>query len=160
MPITSRSLDYAREQRDGRFRCRVSGVDAVGRAWTHGPFSTDSLVEAEAIRDGVVWNLASADTHDLLKWVQALNTVASFDLTDRDITEDQGEEFIMRWFAEAPGEDAITVAWWLDDINTGKFNSIRDRLGISGAGGSTITQRFTFLLAAEPWWDVTVGVPS
>ncbi len=160
MPILTRSLDYARRQRDGRFRCRVSGLDAVGRNWVHGPFWADSLVDAEGIRDGVVWDLASEDNADLLVWVQVLNPVSTFDLTGRDITEDQGEEFIMRWFAEKPGEEAITVSWWLDGINTGTFNSIRDRLGLTGAQGSTITQRFTFLLAAEPWWDVVVKVPD
>ena len=156
MPVISRQLDYAREQADGRFKCRVSGIDAKGRSYIHGPFGADSLVAAEAVRDGVVWDLAGQDFNDLLEWVQALNTVATFDLTDRDITEDQGEEFITRWFAEAAGEDAITVAWWLDDINTGLFNAITARIGYDGTQKSDITNRFTFLLVAEPWWDKTV----
>ena len=161
MPVISRQLTKLANRDDiapGMKKWRVDGVDAKGRGWKHGPFGPVDLVEAESIRDGVVWDLAGQDFSDLLEWVQALNTVATFDLTDRDITEDQGEEFITQWFAEALGQDAITVAWWLDGINTGLFNAITARIGYDGAQKSDITNRFTFLLVAEPWWDKTVFI--
>jgi hypothetical protein len=52
MILVSRELDYARLQRDGRYRCRVSAIDNTGRNYTHGPFFAADLVVAAAVRDG------------------------------------------------------------------------------------------------------------
>lgn len=158
MPITSRSLDYARLQSDGRFRCRVSGVDAIGRDWIHGSFWADSVVAAETIRDGVVWNLAEVDLSDLLTWVQDRNTVASFDLTNRDITENQGEEFIITWFATHLGGEAITLAWWIESLNPPSYTAIANRIGYTTQQRSDVQDRAIDLLAAEPRFDLVVEV--
>ncbi len=161
MPIVSRTLTKIANREDiapGWKRWRIEGKDARGRPWVLGPFG-DIQVDAEARLAAVSWNLAEADNEDLLLWVQARNTVASFDYTDRDITLDDGEEYIFQWFAEAPGDDAMTVAWWMDGINTGKFNSIRDRIGYTGAQGADITSRFTFMVSVEPWYQFTVEAP-
>ena len=96
---------------------------------------------------------------ELLAWVQARNTVAAFDYTDRDIVQADGEEHVFQWFAGSPGTEAITVAWWMDDINTGKFNAIRDRIGYSGEAGANITSRFTFMVSVEPWYDAIEEAP-
>ncbi len=161
MPIISRTLDSIQQTTGGIFAAFLC-VDSKGREWRRSRARFADEATAQIALDAHDWvpQLRNSDFRDLLVWVQALNQVADFDLTGRDITEDDGEEFIFQWFAERPGEDAITVAWWMDGINTGKFNSIRDRIGYSGAEGSTITQRFTFLLSAEPWWDVIVKAPN
>ncbi len=161
MPITSRTLTMLANREDsgpGIKRWRVDGVDALGRIWVHGPFS-GTQAEAEVIRDAVVWDLAELDLRDVLEWVQARNTVAAFDYTDRDITQAEAEEHVFKWFAESRGVDAITVAWWMDGINTGKFNSIRDRIGYTGDQGATITIRFSDMVVVEPTYDLTIEAP-
>jgi hypothetical protein len=157
MPIVSKTLTKLANREDvgpGIKRWRVNGLDARGRIYVHGPFN-GTQAEADVVRDSVVWELTEADKAELLAWVQARNTVASFDYTDRDITEADGEEYIFQWFAEAQGDDAMTVAWWMDSINTGKFNSIRDRIGYTGQQGADITSRFTFMVSVEPWYQFT-----
>lgn len=158
MSITSRSLDYARQQRDGRFRCRVSGIDTKGRNWIHGPFWADTLVAAETIRDGVVWDVENADFGDLLTWVQNRNIVADFDLTDRDITENQGEEFIVTWFATHLGDEAITVSWWIESLNPSSYTAIVNRIGYTMQQRSDVQDRAISLLAVEPRFNLLVDV--
>ncbi len=161
MPIASRTLTLLANREDigpGVKRWRVDGVDALGRIWVHGPFS-GTQAEAETVRDGVVWNLAELDKAELLAWVQARNTVAAFDYTDRDIVLADGEEHVFQWFAESPGAEAITVAWWMNDINTGRFNKILARVGFTGDQGDNITSRFVNMVTVEPWYDFTVEAP-
>ena len=159
MPTISRKITLLANREDigpGVKRWRVDGVDALGRGWVHGPFN-GTQAEAEVIRDAVVWDLAEVDKVELLTWVQEGNTVAAFDYTDRDITEEEGEEHIFKWFLESLGADAITVSWWLDDINTGKFNAITTRMNIV-EHRSDVTSRFTFMVSVEPWYDLTIKV--
>ncbi len=161
MSIVSRTLTLLAYREDigpGIKRWRVDGVDALGRIWVHGPFS-GTQAEAEVIRDGVVWDLAEVDKAELLAWVQARNTVAAFDYTDRDIVQGEGEEHVFQWFAESPGAEAITVAWWMDSINTGKFNKILARVGFTGDQGDSITSRFVNMVTVEPWYDLIVEAP-
>ena len=161
MPIVSRALTALANREDigpGVKTWRVNAVDALGRSWVHGPFKV-TQAEGETIRDAVAFELAEADKAELLTWVQARNTVASFDYTNRDITEAQGEEHVFQWFAETPGADAITVAWWMEDINTGKFNNILARAGFTGDQGDTITSRFVSMVGVEPWYDFIVEAP-
>ncbi len=161
MAIVSRTLALLANREDigpGIKRWRVDGVDALGRIWVHGPFS-GTQAEAEVIRDAVVWDLAEVDKTELLAWVQARNTVAVFDYTDRDITQADGEEHVFKWFTESPGAEAITVAWWMDDINTGKFNNILARVGFTGDQGDTITSRFSSMVTVEPFYDLIVEAP-
>ena len=161
MPIVSKTLTKLANREDiqpGWKKWRIEGIDALGRKWTHGSFGgTQAYAEAELTKP--LWNLAAEDFAALLQWVQNLNAVADFDYNNRDITQADGEEYIFQWFAEAEGADAISVAWWMDDINTGKFNSIRDRIGYTGAQGSDITSRFTFMVSVEPWYNRKVRAP-
>ena len=162
MPIVSKSLVLLANQptaaEPDRKRWRVDGVDARGHRYVHGPFG-GTQAEADAILAGVVWELTAIDKSELLDWVTARNTVASFDYTNRDITQADGEEYIFQWFAEAQGDDAMLVAWWMDSINTGTFNAIRDRIGYTALQGADITSRFTFMVAVEPWYQFTVEAP-
>ncbi len=157
MPIVSRQLESVQPSSGGVLASFLA-VDAKGREWRRSRSRFASETVAQTAADAHDWTpqLQDRDFADLLVWVQDRNTVATFDLTGRDITEDDGEEFIMVWFAGHEGDEAITVAWWLDSINTGQFNTIRDRVPFTGVQGSTITSKFTFLLAAEPWWNVIV----
>jgi hypothetical protein len=161
MPIASKSLTKLANREDigsGVKRWRVEGVDAKGRNYVHGPFS-GTQAEADAILAGVTWELTAVDKSDLLAWVIDKNPVSTFDYTDRDITELQGEEYIFQWFAESSGDEAIKVAWWLDSLNTGAFNTIRDRIGYTGEQGANITSRFTFMMSVEPWYELTETAP-
>ncbi len=158
MPIVSKTLTIVANREDlgpGIKRWRVDARDARGRNYVHGPlFGTQA--EAELVQTTVSWDLTKVDKANLLSWVQSRNTVASFDYSNRDIDEDAGEDHIYKWFAEAQGGDAITVAWWMDSLNTGAFNKIRDRLGYTGEQGADITSRFTFMVSVEPWYELTV----
>ena len=162
MPIVSKSLVLLANQptaaEPDRKRWRVDGIDARGHRYVHGPFG-GTQAEADAVLAGVVWELTGIDNAELLDWVKARNTVASFDYTNRDITQADGEEYIFQWFAEADGDEAITVAWWMDSINTGTFNAIRDRIGYTALQGADITSRFTFMVAVEPWYQFIVEAP-
>ncbi len=157
MPIVSRTLESIQPTTGGVFASFLA-VDALGRPWRRSRARFTNEATAQAAADAHDWTpqLKDEDFTDLLVWVQDRNPVSTFVLTDRDITEDEGEEFIMVWFAGHEGNDAVTVAWWLDSITTGRFNSIRDRVPFTGVQGSTITSKFTFLLAAAPWWNVIV----
>ncbi len=161
MPIASRILTMLANREDigpGIKRWRIDGVDDLGRIWVHGPI-TGTEAEGIVIRDAVIWQLAELDKRELVKWVQVRNTVASFNYTDRDIVQADGEEHVFQWFAESLGGEAITVAWWLDSITTGTFNAIRDRIGYTGVQGANITSRFTFMVAVEPWYDAIEEAP-
>ncbi len=160
MSIVSRTLTNRGVQVDGKVRVLERIIDSKGRRWDR---VYKAVSEAQAITDMnarvLTEELADADRADLLQWVQARNTVADFDYTNRDIDQDAGEEHIFQHFAESQGAKAILVAWWMDDINTGKFNAIRDRIGYTGTQGADITSRFTFLVAVEPWYEFTVEAP-
>lgn len=100
MPIISRQLDYARQQADGRFRCRVSGLDSVGRRWIHGPFWSDTVVAAEAIRDGVVWDVEQAELDDAQEFIAGGGNPNAFPLVD--LTTIQYRRRIIRLAARLP----------------------------------------------------------
>ena len=161
MPIVSRTLEGVQNNRNGTVFAAFLAVDDKGREWRRSRSRFADEAAATVASDAHNWTpqLISQDKQDLLVWVQALNDVADFDYTGRDTDEDAGEEFIFQWFAENLGDDAITVAWWMDDINTGKFNSIRDRIGYTGIQGADITSRFTFMVSVEPWYDLTIETP-
>ena len=164
MPIASRTLTLLATRDDlgvGVKTWRVTGANLLGRPWKYGSFKV-TQAEAEVIRDAITaesLGLAETDLGELLAWVQGRNTVATFDFTDRDITKAEGEEHILKWFAESMGVEAITVAWWLDDINTGAFNRILSRVGYTGDEGAEITDRFSQLVVVEPFYDLTVKAP-
>lgn len=157
MPITQKTLRYYRPQGNGKFKVREDHTDARGNSHLVSYRTTKSQVEVEVDMNARVIDLASGDNQELLSWVKSRNTVASFDYTNRDINQLDGEEFIFQWFAESDGDEAITVAWWMDSINTGTFNNIRDRIGYTGQQGADITSRFQFMVLVEPWYNFTVS---
>lgn len=160
--IVSRNLQKLANRDDiqpGWKRWRIEATDNRGRVWTEGPFGA-LQADAEIRRDAFTADSSDLDRAELLAWVQALNEVDAFDYTNRDIDQDAGEEYIFQWFAERPGDDAITVAWWVEGINTGKFNSIRDRIPYSGLEGADIQQKASNLVLAQPWYDKIVLAPT
>jgi len=160
MPIVSQNSEIIETRENESVLARFIGVDAVGRNQRQGTSRFVNLAAVSAALTVLNWTeqLRQSDFRDLLKWVQDLNDPALFDFTNRDINLEAGEEFLMQWFAGAPGDNAITIAWWLlpPSLNTGQFNTIRDRVPFTGDQGATIKQKATFLFQAEPWWDVIV----
>jgi hypothetical protein len=161
MPIVSRVLTKLSNREDlgaGLKKWRVDAVDGRGRPWRHSAFLA-TQAQAEVVRDTVAFDLANQDKLELLQWVLDRNTVASFDLTGRDITEEQGEDFVMTTFAASPGEEAIPLAWWVESLGPPAFSTIRDRIGWSPAEGTLVQDRAIALLAAEPDFNTTITAP-
>ena len=161
MPISSLNLQELATREDrgpGIKSWRIDGVDALGRPWGHGSFF-GTRAEAEVVRDAVVFGLAELDKSELLDWVRARNTVASFDYANRDITEEDVEDHIFKWFMESPGAEAITVACWLNSINTGAFNSITTSMEIV-EHRSHITSRFNCIVSVEPGNELPIRVQN
>ncbi len=163
MAIVSRTLTPLAFRPDlglGVKRWRVDAVDALGRRWVHGPFS-GTQAEGEVIRDAWTPDLAELDKRELLEFVQigAPNTVAVFDYTDRNITEDEGEEHVYLTFATSKHEIALTLAWWLDTLNTGARNNIAGRIGFSGQQRGRVDQRYPPMVVVLPWLDAVEGAP-
>lgn len=122
---------------------------------------TLARTEAEAAMDVRDWTtvLEDWDFAELLVWVKGLNTVATFNFTGRDITELKGEEFILTWFAEHLGEDALAVAWWIESLGPPQFQAIRNRVGYDQATGSRIQDRAIALLSVVNVFDTVEDVP-
>ncbi len=139
-------------------RWRVDGVDARGRKYVHGPFG-GTQSDADAVLVSVSWELSEQDKTELLEWVQKRNDVSSFDYTNRDITESDGEKYIFQWFAESQGDDAMTVAWWIKGLKVGAFNSLRDAIGYSTVQGSDIKSRAGLMDSLDPEYNLTVQAP-
>ncbi len=160
MPILTRSLDSIQQTTGGIFAAFLN-MDSKGREWRRSRSRFADEATAQLDLDAHDWTpqLQSADFADLLIWVQARNTVASFDLTGRDITEEQGEEFIAGTFAKSPGADAIHLAWWIESLNPPSWTAIRTRIGWTNQEGSDVQDRAISLTAAEPLFDTTIGVP-
>ena len=116
---------------------------------------------AQAALDAFDWtpHLKDMDFADLLIWVESLNTVASFDLTGRDITEEEGEDFIAGTFSESSGDEAIRLAWWVESITPPIWTVIHTRIGWTSEQGTDVQDRAISLNAAEPLYDATVEVP-
>lgn len=160
MPIISRTLTKLANREDlgsGIKTWRANGTDGRGRPWIHASFR-GTQIEAEAIRDAA-WTtreLANQDLDELIDWVEARNTVASFDYTNRDIDQDAGEEFVMIEFARRLGDQAIKLAWWVESLNPPTFGRIRDRIGWTNEEGTIVQDRAIGLLAAEEFYNTTV----
>lgn len=160
MPIVTRTLESIQPTKGGVFASFLA-VDDQGREWRRSRSRFVSEAAAQAALDTHDWGpqLESADFQDLLIWVRGLNTVADFDLTDRDITEEQGEDFIAGTFAESPGADAIHLAWWIESLSPPSWAAIFTRVGWTSQEGSRIQDRAIALLAAEPVFDAVEEIP-
>ncbi len=157
MPDVSRTLTNRGTQTDGLVRVLERIIDAKGRIWDR---VYKAVSEAQATTDmnalDLTEPLKDADFRDLLTWVQAKNASDDFDLTDRDLTLLEGEERLLIWFAGEPGDEAITLAWWVEGMTPPVYSAIRIRAGFDAAQGSDIQDRAISLLAAEPLFDQTV----
>ncbi len=133
MPIVTRELKPISPRPDGTVHVRENVVDRLGRRAVHGPYIAPDEATAVAQMLARDWTpkLKEDDFSDLLVWTQAKNDPGAFDLTDRDITLIEGEDFLYKHFAESSEGSAIKIAWWLKGplLTPPKFNVIRDRVG-------------------------------
>jgi len=158
MPIVSRTLTKLANRDDiepGMKRWRVDGIDARDRDWVHGPFFALEGTPAEAIRDAA-WTtqqLQDVDLSEVIEWVELKNTVASFDFTNRDITEEQAEDHIATEFASRLGDAAIRLAWWIESLGPPSWTAIANRIGWTSQQRSDVQDRGIALEAAEASYD-------
>ncbi len=159
MPIATRELKHVHPQRAG-VRVQEVLTAIVGHVINH---SYKAVSEAQAITDmnarDVTPQLKAADFNELLNWVKEKNNSSAFNFVGRDITELEGEELLLTWFAENLGADAIALAWWIEDMNTATtYDPIRIRTGYDSAAGSRIQDRAIALFAVEPSFDVVEDI--
>ncbi len=160
MPIVSRELTHIHLQTNGTVRVQEVLTDQQGRIWRH---SYTAASEAAATTDmnarDMTERLKDADFRDLLIWIQEKNDSDDFDFTGRDLTLLEGEEQLLIWFATNLGGDAISVAWWIEDMTPPIYEAIRDRVGYDVATGAKIQDRAIALLGAEVSFDAVEETP-
>ena len=158
MPIVIRELTHIHPQGD-TVRVQEVLVSAKGQTIRH---SYKAVSEAQAVIDtnarDVTEQLRNSDFKELLDWVKAKNSSDTFDYVDRDITELEGEEYLLIWFGTTRGDPAITIAWWVNSFNPPQYIAIRDRVGIDPATGTRIQDRAIALEAAEPVFNAVEAV--
>jgi hypothetical protein len=160
MPIVSRQLESVQPSA-GSILASWLAIDDRGREWRRSRSRFASEAVAQTALDAFDWTiqLKDADFADLLVWVQAKNSSDTFDFTNRDLTLLEGEERLLIWFASHEGPDAITLAWWVEDMSPPTYSAIRNRAGYDAATGTRIQDRAVALLAVEPVFDVIENVP-
>ena len=161
MPITSRQLESVQPSQAGTVLASFLAVDEQGREWRRSRSRFADEVAAQTALDSFDWTaqLEDADFADLLAWVQAKNSPASFDFTNRDLTLLEGEDRLLIWFASHEGAQAITLAWWVESLTPPLFTVIRNRVGYAPATGTRIQDRAIALLAVEPLFDAIEDNP-
>ena len=162
MPITSRSLGSVRPNSAGTVWASFLAIDAKGREWSRSRARFADESAATVASDNYDWTLQlqEKDFDDLLAHVEApaKNDPDTFDLTGRDITLIEAEDFLYQHFAESPGDDAILLAWWLKGMNPPTINAIRTRLGVNVDDGDRIKDRAVALDDAEATFDDIVKI--
>ncbi len=160
MPIATRTLGI-QPTADGTVFASFLAVDELGREWRRSRSRFADEVAAQTASDAYDWTLQlrDKDFQDLLVWVQAKNASNDFNFSNRDLTLLEGEERLLVWFASNEGANAITLAWWVEDMTPPTFNAIRDRVGYDTATGSRIQDRAIDLFAAEASFDVIEATP-
>ncbi len=160
MPIVTRTLEI-QPTAAGTVFASFLAVDDLGREWRRSRSRFADEAAAQAALDAFDWTVQLQDTdfNDLLVWTQAKNAPGDFTFTNRDLALLEGEERLLVWFASHEGADAITIAWWIEDMNPPTFNAIRDRVGYDTATGSRIEDRAVALFAVEPSFDVIEETP-
>ena len=148
MPVATRELKNVRPQAGSTVRVLEVLISTPHPVATHVvTHSYKAVSEAQANTDmnarNITEQLMQADFNDLLVFVQfpAQGDPSAFDLTGRDITLIQGENFLFEHFAEGGGSDARLLAWWIKGLNPPDFNTIRDRFGLSVNDGDRIKDR-------------------
>ena len=164
MPILTTQLLNLGQQADSTFRVREEHTDTLGVVWKF-QYRAASLAEATAIMDArdLTPSLRSRDFRDLREHVAqgSPNGTDTFEYTTplRDITEEDGEEEILTFFAAASGEDAMAFAWWWEDLNGPDQTTINERVEFSAQDLSDIGDRAIDLLAAEARFNLTFDDP-
>ncbi len=162
MPIVSRQLSSVQPSAAGTVLVMERAIDDQGRVWKRGRRRVVSEAQAIIEMDAYDWTpqLKAADFADLLVWTQApvKNDPGTFDLTGRDITLLEGEDFLYKHFAESVGEVAVLLAWWLKAMNPPTINAIRDRAGLSVVDGDRVQDRAIALDDAEATFNDTVEI--
>ena len=157
MPIVSKQLDHARVQADGSVRVKEAHVDHKGQTWSFS-YPVASEAEATTIKKGrdLKAQFEDVEFNELHACVQDRNTIASFAFVD--LTEEQGEDRIVKWFAENLGGKAITVAWWIEGLTPPVWTAIATRIGYDAGQSSEIQDRSIDLHTAEDSFDDTVKI--
>ncbi len=159
MPISTRELKHIRPQRDGTVRVQEVLTADVGHVIRR---SYRAVSKAQAVIDmnarDVTEDFVEADFHDLLTWTQTKNDPGDFDFTNRDLDLLAGEERLLGWFVERPGNPAMTVAWWIESLNPPSFNAIRDRVGLDLVTGSEQQDRAIGMVNVEPLFNVVADI--
>ncbi len=161
MPIITRTLESVQPSSGGTILASFLAVDGRGREWRRSRARFADEAAATAASNAFDWTsqLEDVDFQELLVWIQAKNLPGDFDFTDRDLTLLSGEERLLIWFAEHLGDEAITVAWWIENLGPPQFNAIRNRVGYDGATGSRIQDRAIDLTVVEPTFDAVEETP-
>lgn len=162
MPIVTRTLESVQQSSGGTVLASFLAVDGKGREWRRSRARFADETAAITASNAFDWTpqLKDADFADLLIWTQApaKNDPSTFDLTDRDITLIEGEDFLYEHFAEDDGSEAILLAWWLKGMNPPTINVIRDRAGLNVTDGNRVQDRAVALDDAEATFDDIVEV--
>ncbi len=162
MPIASRTLGSVQQSSGGTVLASFLAVDDLGRNWRRSRGRFDDEAAAIAASDAFDWTsqLKNVDFADLLVWTQSplKNNPDAFDLTDRDITLIEGEDFLYKHFAESNGDQAILLAWWLKGLTPPEINAIRDRAGLDVTDGDRVQDRAVSLDDAEGTFDDIVDI--
>jgi hypothetical protein len=116
--------------------------------------------EAQTAVDAFDWTpqLIDRDYQDLSLWVRNKNASDDFDFTNRDLTLLEGEERLLVEFATSGGNEALSLAWWVEDMNPPTFKAIADRLALDTATRTRITDRAGPMVAVEPVYDVVEDI--
>ncbi len=156
MPIVSRQLEVQRTK-GGTVFATFLAVDERGREWRRSRSRFANEAAAQAASDAFDWTaqLQGTDFQDLLVWVQDKNASDDFDFINRDLTLLEGEKRLLIWFASHEGAEAITIAWWIEDMGPPVYKAIRIRAGYDSATGSRIQDRAIDLFVADPSFDAT-----
>ena len=156
MPIVSRSIDV-RPSGSTVFASFLA-IDSKGHEYRNSRSRFADEAAATVASDAFDWTsqLEDFELAELLAWVQAKNASDDFVFVDTSLLD--GEEFLLIWFASHLGEEAITLAWWVEDMNPIAYDAIRIRAGFDAAAGIRIQDRAISLFAAEPLFDVVEEV--
>ena len=161
MPIVTRTLESVQSSAAGTVFASFLALDTQGREWRRSRARFADEAGAIIASNAFDWTsqLEDADFQELLVWTQAKNLPGDFDFTDRDLTLLSGEERLLIWFAEHFGDEAITVAWWIENLGPPQYNAIRNRVAYDGATGSRIQDRAIDLTVVEPTFDAVEETP-
>ncbi len=161
MPILTRTLESVEQSAGGTVLASFFAVDAKSRPWRRSPSRFADETAAVVASDAFDWEpqLKDKDFQELFDWVLARNTVVSFDLVGRDITEQEGEDFIAITFSESPGDHAMQLSWWIESLNPTSWTAIRTRIGWTSQEGSDVQDKGIALNTAEPFYDVIIEAP-